>query len=190
MNLTWELILELYTPGATEWGDLVRRFDEQDRFVEESETAPSAAQAEDELAAWLGNIDLDEEHEHDHDYDRHGHGHGHGDYGARRANAPSDADKGTRGYKLHRCSWCGNLSAVLRKCGGCAKTMCVCVCVCALCIFCLLGVAAHEMIARRRRAMTPRGGSIQILRPWVPEASLDRAQGGLWGKEEVKLSAS
>ena len=190
MNLTRELILELYTPGATEWGDLVRRFDEQDRFVEESEAPPSAAQAEDELAAWLGNINLDEEHEHDHDhdYDHHAHGHRHRHYGARRANAPSNADKGTRGYELYRCSWCGNPSAVLRnsKCGGCAKTRCVCVCVCALCIFCLSGLAAHEMIARRRRA---RGGSIQILRPRVPEASLDRTQGGLRVQEEVKLSA-
>ncbi|KAM5536335.1 hypothetical protein V8D89_009987 [Ganoderma adspersum] len=109
MNLTRELILELYTPGAAEWGDLVRRFDEQDLF------------AEDELAAWLGNIDLDDEHGHDHDHNHHAHGHGHG-HGARRANAPSDADRGTRGYELYRCSWCGNPSAVLRKCGGCAKT--------------------------------------------------------------------
>ncbi|KAI1791760.1 hypothetical protein LXA43DRAFT_1181643 [Ganoderma leucocontextum] len=115
MNLTRELILDLYTPGATEWGALVRRFDEQDRFVE-GETRLSAAQAEDELAAWLGNIDLDHDnHEHDHGHIHHGHG-------SRRANAPSSTDRGTRGYELYRCSWCGNPSAVLRKCGGCAKT--------------------------------------------------------------------
>ena len=56
MNLTQELILELYTPGAfkLEWGDLVRRFDEQDRFVEENEAPPSAAEAKDELAACSG----------------------------------------------------------------------------------------------------------------------------------------
>ena len=128
-NLTRELILELYTPNATEWGDLVRRFDEQDRFVEESEAPPSAAQAEDELAAWLGNINLDEEHEHDHHHDHHAHVHGHGHgHRTRRANAPSDSDKGTRGYELYRCSWCGNPSAVLRKCGGCVKTRCVYTC--------------------------------------------------------------
>ena len=46
------------------------------------------------------------------------------------------------------------------------------------------------MIARRRRAMTPRGGSIQILRLGVSEAPLDRAQVRLWGQEEVKLPLS
>ena len=184
-NLTRELILELYTPNATEWGDLVRRFDEQDRFVEESEAPPSAPQAEDELAAWLGNIDLDDEHghDHDHDHDHHAHGHGHGPgHGARRANTPSDADTGTRGYELYR--WCGNPSAVLRKCGGCAKTRCVC-CLCV--VHLLSGLAAHEMIARRCRRW---GGSIQILRLGVPEVPLDRAQGRLWRQEEVKLSLS
>ncbi|PIL28173.1 hypothetical protein GSI_09710 [Ganoderma sinense ZZ0214-1] len=119
-NLTRELILELYAPGTAEWGDLVRRFDEQDRFVEESEAPPSAAQAEDELAAWLENIDLDHDHDHDHDCDD-GHDHDH-IHRPRRANAPSSTDRGTRGYELYRCSWCGNPSAVLRKCGGCAKT--------------------------------------------------------------------
>ncbi len=120
MNLTRELILELYAPGATEWGALVRRFEEQDRFVE-GETPLSAAEAEDELATWLENIDLDADDGHNHDHIHHAHGHG-----SRRANAPASANRGTRGYELYRCSWCGNPSAVLRKCGGCAKTRCVC----------------------------------------------------------------
>ena len=27
--------------------------------------------------------------------------------------------------QLYRCSWCTNLSAILRKCSGCGKTRCV-----------------------------------------------------------------
>ena len=112
------LILELYTPGATEWGDLVRRFDEQDRFVEESE-APAVGGPGGARAGGVARGHRPRRGTRAHDHDHHAYGHGH--YGARRANAPSNADKGTRGYELYRCSWCGNPSAVLKKCGGCGK---------------------------------------------------------------------
>ncbi|TBU53389.1 hypothetical protein BD310DRAFT_887831 [Dichomitus squalens] len=111
MNMARELVFELYTPGAREWGAVVERFDDLDVSVE-GDTPLSPADAEDELAAWLDNVDLE-----DGDVARHGHGRG-----RRRANAPSSTGSGTSGYELYRCSWCGNPSAVLRRCGGCAKT--------------------------------------------------------------------
>ena len=75
-NLVRELILELYAPGAIEWGALVMRLDEQDRFAED-EAPLSQAQAEDELGAWLDNIDLDHDHDHPHDHCHNHHVHGH-----------------------------------------------------------------------------------------------------------------
>lgn len=56
-------------------------------------------QAEDELAAWLGNVDLDDEHDHNHHTHEYRHRHKHR---TRRANAPEEADGGTRGYELYR----------------------------------------------------------------------------------------
>ncbi|KAJ7150977.1 hypothetical protein C8R43DRAFT_1005813 [Mycena crocata] len=58
---------------------------------------PSPEKVEDDLAAWLGDMHLHDE------LDEH-------------------ATFNTSRVELYRCSWCGNPSAVLRKCSGCEKT--------------------------------------------------------------------
>jgi hypothetical protein len=57
---------------------------------------PAADKAEDDLAAWLGD-------EHFEGEDR-------------------PATFNDSHVELYRCSWCGNPSAILRKCAGCSKT--------------------------------------------------------------------
>ncbi|KAI0351545.1 hypothetical protein OH77DRAFT_1411022 [Trametes cingulata] len=117
LNLARELILSLYTDGAKEWGTFVKRFDELDAEIQASHFQ-AAPDADDGLAEWLERVDLGDSDEEDgHGNHRHGHGHSH-----RRGPPVPKAKSETSSYELYRCSWCGNPSAVLRKCAGCGKT--------------------------------------------------------------------
>ena len=117
LRLARELVLSLYPKALTEWGSIITRFDELDKRAEATPTPPSAEQADEELAAWLEDVRLDD------DGETNGNGHGHG-----KSEEKSHARKCTHpkisvnSVALYRCSWCGNPSAVLRKCGGCGQT--------------------------------------------------------------------
>ncbi|KAI0707998.1 hypothetical protein C8Q76DRAFT_770754 [Earliella scabrosa] len=91
-----------YTPGVQEWGSLVNRYDELDEG-EDEHASGSPAQTEDDLAQWLGSVVIDDADE----------------YGKESGGPPGGASSH---YELFRCSWCGNPSAALRKCGGCGET--------------------------------------------------------------------
>ncbi|KAI0634784.1 hypothetical protein C8Q77DRAFT_654669 [Trametes polyzona] len=104
IGLARELILQLYPEAVKEWGAFIARFDELDSSLDKQKPL-SSTQADDDLAAWLDNIKLDDDSE--------GHGHPH---------ACSHPKISMNNVALYRCSWCGNPSAVLRKCGGCWKT--------------------------------------------------------------------
>ncbi|CDO78081.1 hypothetical protein BN946_scf184702.g2 [Trametes cinnabarina] len=119
LNLARELILKHYTDGAREWGAFVKHCDDLDaRFQEEYVGSPPES-ADDDLAEWLERIDLvsdDEDHGGTHGHSNaYGSGHHHG-------RALPQARNEKSNYELYRCSWCGNPSAVLRKCGGCGNT--------------------------------------------------------------------
>ena len=102
MRLAREMILDLYPKAVTEWGAFIKRFDELDARADKQQPI-SSTQADDDLAAWLENMKLEEgEHEQPH--------------------MCSHPKISTNNVALYRCSWCGNPSAVLRKCGGCGKT--------------------------------------------------------------------
>ena len=99
--------MKLYPDGVKEWGDVISRFDSLDENGGCTTKTPgeSAGNAEDHLAAWLEEMDLEEG--------------GHESHANRCPSHPKIvADQVT----LYRCSWCGNPSAALRKCSGCAKT--------------------------------------------------------------------
>ncbi|OBZ78395.1 hypothetical protein A0H81_02619 [Grifola frondosa] len=102
LRLTRQLIMELYPAAVTEWGDFIARFDRLDAAVDDHSHI-SSSKAEDDLAAWLNNLRADDGEEDYPQYCAHP-----------RINANS--------VMLYHCSWCGNPSAVLRKCGGCGKT--------------------------------------------------------------------
>ena len=104
MRLARELVLKLYPKAVEEWGAWVKHFDELETRGDQSQPI-SSTQADDDLAAWLENVKLDDE------ADDHAH--------ARRCTHPKIS---TNNVALYRCSWCGNPSAVLRKCGGCGRT--------------------------------------------------------------------
>ncbi|KAH9848834.1 hypothetical protein C2E23DRAFT_409155 [Lenzites betulinus] len=114
LNLARELILCLYTDAAREWGALVKRHDELEAIAMEAcNCGPASAEPDDGLADWLEKLDMDDpDDEHGVYMREHGPGHKHSH------NAPK-AKNEMASYELYRCSWCGNPSAVLRKCGGC-----------------------------------------------------------------------
>ena len=104
MRLARELVLSLYPKAVTEWGAFIKHFDELDARSDKQQPL-SSTQADDYLAAWLDKMKLEdgsEEHTHPH--------------------SCSHPKISTNNVALYRCSWCGNPSAVLRKCGGCGRT--------------------------------------------------------------------
>ncbi|KAI0371333.1 hypothetical protein BV20DRAFT_1035333 [Pilatotrama ljubarskyi] len=106
MRLARQLILDLYPKAVKEWGAFIKRFDELDSRLDKQRPL-SSDEAEDELAAWLDNLKLEDGSE------LHANIHPH---------ACSHPKISMNNVALYRCSWCGNPSAVLRKCGGCGKT--------------------------------------------------------------------
>ncbi|KAI0697339.1 hypothetical protein C8T65DRAFT_755476 [Cerioporus squamosus] len=100
LNLARELVLTLYTPAAKERGS-----------TGEAARATSSSLSDDDLSEWLGNVSIDDNAHADHEHHACG-GHAPGE----------DVPVETSSYELYRCSWCGNPSAVLRRCGGCGKT--------------------------------------------------------------------
>jgi hypothetical protein len=99
--------VKLYTEGVKEWGEVISRFDSLDdsnAVKGLGESIVSTEKAEDDLAAWLEKMEMEE--------------------GVKEecGCAPKvNADR----VMLYQCSWCRNPSAALRKCSGCSKTRCV-----------------------------------------------------------------
>lgn len=108
LRLTRELVTTHYQSAATEWGSLISRLDTVNSGNELQEK--NEAKAEDNLAAWLEGLRVDEE---DHDPPQ-------------RCTHPK---MNSNTVVLYRCSYCNNPSAALRKCGGCGKTKYVAICV-------------------------------------------------------------
>ncbi|KAG6813057.1 hypothetical protein H0H92_014329 [Tricholoma furcatifolium] len=97
LRLAQETVVKYYTAGATEFGHVIAKATSEDRH-----NPVSMEKLEDGLAAWLEDTHLHDEV----DSELHGlHP---------RVNINS--------VMLYRCSFCGNPSASLRKCSGCAKT--------------------------------------------------------------------
>lgn len=122
VNIVRALLLTSYAASSREWGALVNRYDELDTdAVEEGPISP--AQADDDLAQWLGNLDISEDATEEND------GHDPCSYAGRRQwEQAITVEMGD--HALYRCSWCGNPSAALRKCRSCGKTQYVsCNCV-------------------------------------------------------------
>ncbi|KAF7300075.1 SET and MYND-domain-containing protein 3 [Mycena kentingensis (nom. inval.)] len=117
IRLVAELILMNFSAAKTEWGALIRAFDEDRKDI--MAKAPTKEKMERDLAAWVEELDIGGPagprccgHEHG---AGHGHGHGHG-----HAHAHGVAGE-LKTTEMHRCSWCHNPSAVLRKCGRCSE---------------------------------------------------------------------
>jgi len=106
--LTARTILDHYGPGVKEWGSVVERLNEVIESSPEYEfhkPAPTTKEdKEHELAEWLNDLDLEggeaEEEE--------------GAHGCVNSRA------NPKRVELYRCTYCGNPSAVLRKC-RCSK---------------------------------------------------------------------
>ena len=101
LRLTRELVTSRYQNAVTEWGSVIARVDGPNSH--ETLTA-SEARAEDNLAAWLEGLRVEgDEDEEDQKWCAH-------------------PTTNMNSVALYRCSYCGNPSAVLRKCSGCNKT--------------------------------------------------------------------
>ncbi|KAF8434497.1 hypothetical protein L210DRAFT_3613826 [Boletus edulis BED1] len=95
-------IFERYQSAAQQWGHIAARFDSTSI---DHEHVVQRDRPEDQLAAWL------------HDF-RHRNGDDIDDDLPEKSSHPKWS---TNPAELHKCSWCGNPSAVLRRCGGCEK---------------------------------------------------------------------
>ncbi|KAI0944889.1 hypothetical protein AcV7_001571 [Taiwanofungus camphoratus] len=104
LRLTRELIVSTYSKALAEWGAVVAHVDALSPTARDPDMSPGEAQ--DELAAWLEKIQLDDGHA----------------LGPQRCGAPALI---ASRVSIYRCTWCGNPSAVLRKCSGCGQTRCV-----------------------------------------------------------------
>ncbi|KAJ7698629.1 hypothetical protein B0H17DRAFT_1006605 [Mycena rosella] len=93
LRLTQQTVVRLFPEAVEEWGEFITNNSRLDG------PAPSTEKAEDDLAAWLGDVHLEGEDQ-----------------------CHQPATFNTSHLELYRCSWCGNPSAVLRKCAGCAKS--------------------------------------------------------------------
>jgi len=93
LHIAHERISSRYAAAAHKWSEVVARLDSGsiDGYI------LTRDRAEDRFALWLNNVHEDDEDTTD--------------------NQGPKRDPTV----LYRCSWCGNPSAVLRKCGGCAK---------------------------------------------------------------------
>lgn len=98
LRLVRDIVKERYTRAEREWHDFLVHLDALPSS--EAATQRSAAHAEDNLAAWLEGLSVE-----DHEQRLCGH--------------PA---LGTSHAELWHCSYCHNPSAVLRKCSGCGKT--------------------------------------------------------------------
>ncbi|KAI0054190.1 hypothetical protein FA95DRAFT_1552005 [Auriscalpium vulgare] len=101
MRLARATLVNRMSGAWKEWEDIVGK------FVDHTEGDLSAAKAEDDLSSWLEDLGLE-------DRDAQGHRHDEDHFTHPRINLNQ--------VLLYRCSWCGNPSAVLRKCRGCQKT--------------------------------------------------------------------
>ncbi|KZT70478.1 hypothetical protein DAEQUDRAFT_667559 [Daedalea quercina L-15889] len=103
-RLTRELIVKQYPMAVKSWGEVIARFDKMDLTSPSAHRLPTPAKAEDDLSAWLENMSVEGAPDEDGHY-------------VHPKIMPTAVE-------LYRCSYCGNPSAALRKCGGCGKTRC------------------------------------------------------------------
>lgn len=102
-HLTHDLVLARSVSAVKEWEEVISNFPFDGSRVGVEKAA--SQRAEEDLAAWFQNVDLD-----DGEYCKHNFIHDRGQ--ALPKCQLSD-------IALYRCSWCKNPSAVLKKCGGC-----------------------------------------------------------------------
>ena len=117
MRLSRKTVLKHYAAGVKEWSDVIERFDNLDSIGPE---AIPKDKVEDDLASRLNSVHMDIEEDH--------------------PRACSHPKINPNRVELYRCSWCGNPSAVLRKCQACGLTRLVQgyppkICYCTDCIY-------------------------------------------------------
>jgi hypothetical protein len=100
LRLTHKLVMKLYPAAIKEWGTVIDNFND----ISSSPPIATASKTEDDLAAWLGNIDQKQD----------GEGKLHKFHSHLNSSGGNDVE-------LYRCSWCGHPSAVLRACSACER---------------------------------------------------------------------
>ncbi|KAF7334284.1 Bin3-type SAM domain-containing protein [Mycena sanguinolenta] len=93
LRLTQQTVVRLFPAAAEEWGEFYARTSSGHG----GQPDLTAEKVEDDLAAWLEDLHLEGE----------------------RDDRPTMTTFSN--VELYRCSWCGNPSAILRKCAGCSK---------------------------------------------------------------------
>jgi len=97
MRLAQETVVKAYPTAIKEFSEVISRISGG------SGESVSLEKTEDDLAAWLEDMHMEDGEEELKTHCAH-------------------PKVNTNNVELYRCSWCRNPSAVLRKCSGCAKT--------------------------------------------------------------------
>ncbi|KAJ7731107.1 hypothetical protein DFH07DRAFT_929368 [Mycena maculata] len=95
LRLTQQTVVRLFPEATKEWGEFIGN-----SLAIMSQPTLSTEKVEDDLAAWLDDVHIEGKPD-DHCHE--------------------PATFSSSRVELYRCSWCGNPSAILRKCGGCSK---------------------------------------------------------------------
>ena len=103
LRLSSETLIQNYVPAAKEWSFLIER---KDAMHGDGEPTPPLEQNEKDLADWLAETKLEDGEE----------------GGEAKAKCRHHPKVHSNNVALYACSWCGNPSAVLRKCAGCGNT--------------------------------------------------------------------
>jgi len=100
-----QTVVKSFSTAVQEWGDVIERLGVDDgKGTHEVSEPPkvSPGMVEDNLASWLDEMHMDD--------------------GGEATLACAHPKVNVNSVELYHCSWCGNPSAVLRKCSGCALT--------------------------------------------------------------------
>ncbi|KAF8180414.1 hypothetical protein BJ912DRAFT_981245 [Pholiota molesta] len=107
LRLAQQAAVKYYATGVREFSRVFAELDKYKLKGQEGEIKPNPEKLEDDLATWLEGMRLED---------------GTMEETFRCGGSSSRPEVIFDSLSLYRCSWCGNPSAALKKCSGCAKT--------------------------------------------------------------------
>ncbi|KAJ3566370.1 hypothetical protein NP233_g7053 [Leucocoprinus birnbaumii] len=115
MRLTQQTVVKHYKESVERFGDIIKRAGSAFHDCSHDLADPTSEENEDKMAAWLGNLDLEDRTLNTEEVYQ---------VGAESRISKSGVEVAVvdgEYLSLYQCGWCGNPSASLRKCSGCGN---------------------------------------------------------------------